>query len=266
MEQASSLQFTIYGLPLDRKRVNADVFVKKLKVLLLALKTADKTINGSIRHDFLISKLETGSAKVTLEEREFKRPHRNESPIKRSIKKVGSTIHRIHDGSTDGEDIELIKRIAELAKGSGKEFQKAEIICGDDEPLLIDDYLYNQASRMLESATCPDEKAPAFFKGKSIGDFVGKLRLLEDTEQGNYILGQLSIGQSGATIECVIKRSDLPRLRTFFGERVRVYLGFETWCLNPGTLNRAQKEAMDKAVRLARVRPVHSEPKLPLET
>lgn len=222
-ENSEKLVFTIYGLDGDNRKVRADVFCKKFKILLKALKVADTHANGRVRHDFLISNLEKGSTKVTIEEREIGRHRRNDSPIKRSIRTLGHGIHRIHDGIANHDDLDLAVAIADLANGSGDDFAKGELQCGDDDPLLIDGYLYRQAKRLVAEAKSPDDQAVAYFKGKSIGDFVGRLRLLDYPEQGSYIVGGLSVGPGSAVIECIIKRADLARYRSAFGERVRAY-------------------------------------------
>jgi len=223
IENTEKLVFTIYGLEGDNRKVRADVFSKKFQILLKALKVADTHANGRVRHDFLISNLEKSSAKVTIEEREIGRHRRNDGPVKRSIRTFRHGIHRIHDGIANQDDLALAATVRDLADGCGDDFAKGELKCGDDDPLLIDGYLYRQAKRLLAEAKSPEDQTLAYFKGKSIGDFVGRLKLLDDPEQGSYIVGGLSVGPGSAIIECIIKRADLAKHRSKFGERVRDY-------------------------------------------
>ena len=47
--------FVVHGLDVDAKSVRADVFARKLLTLIAGFREADRFVNGTIAHDYLIS-------------------------------------------------------------------------------------------------------------------------------------------------------------------------------------------------------------------
>ena len=70
----------IHGLDIDARVVRADVFLQKLRELIIALRTADKLANGRRAHDYLLPNLQDGSTVATVRERSRRRRH-PQSPI-----------------------------------------------------------------------------------------------------------------------------------------------------------------------------------------
>jgi hypothetical protein len=228
-QKNNEVTLTLHGLTLTDGNVLARVFLFEFARLLDALGSADKTLNKTAAHDYVIVNLEVGSAKAKLREtrRIGKRPRtavraellgqKPDSPLTYFRQALTS----IYNGDSDTRKLppRLLKDVAELAKDSGQSFAHGEVEFDHENIVRIDDYLSRQAQRAIVRLT-GDEGRPQYYRGVSYTSLDGVLK--EVDARGLLVRGKLILTAGGKEIDCVFRQDDIPRVRETFNLRARV--------------------------------------------
>jgi hypothetical protein len=207
----------LHGLDEDNRIVRAPVFVQKLRGLLQALQAADKTANGRNSFDYVITRLETHSASVTIREKQRRRGH----PQHSSIDYFERTATAIYNGDRNLVRLPpvLVRNIQKLSDGVAKNFSQPEIVFADENVIRIDDFLQRQAEVAYEVAMLPEAKhADRFYRGIATGAFDGLLKEID--ARGTMLRGKLVLSAGGAEIDCVMNKDRVPEARESFDKRV----------------------------------------------
>lgn len=216
MGSADEAKFVLHGLDADNRIVRANVFVQKLKTLLNALRIADTLANGKPTFMYMLTKLETGSAAVTIREKQVtrNRPHRS------GIDLLESTANAIYNGDRNIEHLPkpLVKQVEKLGRGVAKRFSHAELAFSDDVVIRIDDYLLRQTEVAYEALESPDQKPERFYRGIAVGSFDGFLKEID--ARGTMLRGKLVLTAGGLEIDCVMNKDRVLEARNSFDKRV----------------------------------------------
>jgi hypothetical protein len=215
--RSDETKFVLHGLDLDNRIVRATVFVQKLRNLLSALQAADKIANGRSSFDYVLSDLRTGSASVTIREKQ-KTPQR---PPHSSIAVLESAASAIYNGDRSLERFPptLVQQVKKLGQGVAKRFSHAELAFPDDNIIRIDDFLLKQSSIAYESLTLPNPRTrDIFFRGLAVGSFDGILKEID--ARGTMLRGKLVLSAGGLEIDCVMNKDRVPEARESFDKRV----------------------------------------------
>lgn len=215
MTDDENITLTIHGLAQDNGLVRADVFLKKFKALLKALRVADTLVNGRRAHASIITELKIGSASASLREKVTLK----DQAVQPAAPLLAEALRAIYDGDRRLErfPMKLIKCLKPLTKIE-KTFSHAEIQLGKTA-LRIDEFLQDQTDRAMGRFTNPDSFIDSF-QGIAIGVFDGILKELD--ARGLLVRGKLVLTAGGKEIDCIFNRSDIPSLRENFERRARV--------------------------------------------
>jgi len=66
---SGSVEFRLHGPDVNSSEVDGDIFANKLLLLIRALKSADRALNGHLAHRFVIEKLHSSTPTVRLHEK-----------------------------------------------------------------------------------------------------------------------------------------------------------------------------------------------------
>jgi hypothetical protein len=215
MPRSDETTFVLHGLDIDKRVVRAAVFIQKLRALVSALQTADEFANGRREHDYLIPKLETGSASVTVRERR-RRVSRPRSPIA-VLERAATAIYN-GEGNADQLPLTLIDRVQKLGDGVAKRFSHAELAFSGNNVIRIDDFLLRQAQVAIEAITLPELQLPTYYRGLAVGTFDGLLKEID--ARGTVLRGKLILSAGGLEIDCVMNKERVPEARESFDKRV----------------------------------------------
>src|SRR5262245_26750521 len=129
MPRRDEAVFVVHGLDVDAKNVRADVFARKLLILISGLREADRFANGRKSWSYVISDLGAGSASVAVRQR------RTRSATLHSAiavyERVASAIYN-GDRSIGQYPEKLIRRVGQLSSGAMQTFSHAELSFADD--------------------------------------------------------------------------------------------------------------------------------------
>jgi hypothetical protein len=219
MPQRDEATFVLHGLDADSRVVRANVFVQKLKILLRALHLADKEANRKPGFIYMLSKLESGSAAVTVREKQKARKR----PLHSGISYLEMAASAIYNGdrSTARLPLALVQQVQKLGEGVAKKFSHAELAFSDDNIIRIDDYLLKQSEDAIElTLNVPPEPIDKFYRGLAIGAFDGTLKEID--ARGTMLRGKLILTAGGLEIDCVMNKDRIPQARESFDQRVVV--------------------------------------------
>jgi hypothetical protein len=164
MPRIDETTFVLHGLDQDNRIVRAAVFAQKLTTLVKALRVADKIVNGKNAFDYVISNLGTGSAAITVREKQRTRRQHNHS----SIAYFETVAVAVYNGDRSIEHLPapVIKQVEKLGNGAAIKFSHAELAFSDDTVIRIDDYLLHQSEAALEIVSEPNRKiVNNFYRG-----------------------------------------------------------------------------------------------------
>lgn len=217
MPRSDETTFVLHGLDMDNRVVRAGVFVQKLRALLAALQTADEFANGKRSFDFLLPKLETGSASATIRER----PRRRQ-PVRSSVAVLESVAMAIYNGESNAERLPstLVARVQKLGAGVSKTFSHAELAFSGANVIRIDDFLLRQADVAVELSNPTDLMLPTYYRGLAVGTFDGLLKEID--ARGTVLRGKLILSAGGLEVDCVMNKERVPEARESFDKRVVV--------------------------------------------
>jgi hypothetical protein len=229
-QENNEITLTLHGLNLTDGNVLARVFLAEFKRLLDALGSADKVLNQTVAHDYVIVDLKASSAIATLREtrRIGKRPRkairaellgqRRGSPVTYFRQAITS----IYNGELDTKKFppQLIKDVAEIAKDSGNTFAHGTLAFGQENIVRIDDYLARQAQRAIERSAPEVTERPKYHIGLGYTSFDGVLKEIDT--RGSLFRGKLILTAGGKEIDCVFREEDIPQVKQQFHLRARI--------------------------------------------
>ena len=218
MPRRDEATLSIHGLDMDARVVRADVFVQKLRDLLSALKTADKLANGKFSHDYMLPKLNEGSAVATVRERPRKRGVSQSSIA--CFERVATAVYNGDRHEVGALDPEIVRKIERLSRGASERFSHAEISFADEKVIRIDDYLQHQAEdALLVPADAPSSEHQSY-RGAAFCAFEGVLKEIDS--RGTMLRGKLVLEPSSTEIDCVMNKDRVPEARESFDNRVAI--------------------------------------------
>jgi hypothetical protein len=218
MPNFDETKFVLHGLDIDNRVVRASVFIQKLRDLVQALQAADKIVNGRASFDYMLSRLETGSASVTVREKR----KRATAPIGSGIALLETTADAIYNGdrSPDLLPPELLRRVQKLGQGVAKKFSHAELGFSDNNVIRIDDFLLRQANLAIETVSAGGVPQQRYYRGLAYGSFDGVLKEID--ARGTMLRGKLVLNAGSIEIDCVMNKDHVPEARESFDKRVFV--------------------------------------------
>lgn len=216
MPARRKLSFTIHGLPAQNDRVLASIFAQKLASVIRGLRSADTLANGSQIHDYVITELSGGSARVALDEVVSRHGLAMQSPVATYANCVDALSHSdFNKASTFGETVE---KIASLTKGVGKNFSHAEIEIDDGRAFRVDNFLQQQASRATRLHK-EAKRATRFFVGTTDATFDGEIQ--EVDLRGAIPQVKLIMSAGAREIDCILHGFTLDAIRAALKVRAR---------------------------------------------
>jgi hypothetical protein len=205
--------FVLHGLDADNRIVRADVFARKIRTLIDALRESDKIANGKALHDFMISDLKIGSAAIKI--REKKKTRRGFAHSGIGVFEGATKAIYNGDRSVARFPTTLIGKIERLSDGVDRTFSHAEIAFSDSV-IRIDDFLAAQATIAIEAANDTEKKDRAF-RGLAHGMFDGMLKEID--ARGLTLRGKLVLTAGGAEIDCVMDKDKVEDAADNFSKR-----------------------------------------------
>ena len=217
MPQRDEAVFAVHGLDVDARSVRADVFARKLQTLIAGLRDADRFANGKVGFVYMISALGTGSASVTIRQKQklHTRPHYSGIA---AYEELASAIYN-GDRSIGRYPEKLVHRVQQLSKGALQTFSHAELVFADDNVIRIDDFLERQSEVAHRSfIIAPEVPTDRYYRGLAMGSFDGELKEIDN--RGLILRGKLVLSAGAVEIDCVMNKERVPEARDAFDKRV----------------------------------------------
>ena len=195
--------------------INADLFQRKFRLLIKALRAADESVNSPRnRHSYYIKRLATGSITADIIERPTSSKSRPSNSSTSALCEFADLIYRgkFSAATRFGRVIEPLKS---LCYGAGELFSFLEIKSGDYEARL-DAFTTKQAER-YSSENNSQSAASIFFQGESREGFDGRIRLIDN--RGSHPSGKFILNVGGVEIDAILRLS-LEEERFAFDRRV----------------------------------------------
>ena len=223
--QTGEVRFRVHGRQADGgERVPASVFAQKLAVLVRALRAADAAVNGRVTHDYVISDLQIGSALVELREEEIKKP--DLITKQSSITAFEDCVEAIRQGTVERAQFfgKCPRYVSQLAKGSGYRFGYAELWLEKENPVRVDEFLYEQSTAVAEPFKqffpVVQEVEPRWYRGMAHGTFEGVVKGVD--LRGALPEVKLILAAGGKQIDCIFRGLEIERIREALDRKVRV--------------------------------------------
>lgn len=216
MPRRDEAAFVVHGLDVDAKSVRADVFARKLLTFIGGLREADRFANGKLAHSYVITALGTGSASVTVREKQRARNR----PLHSSISVYEQVASAVYNGdrSITRFSERLVRQVGKLSAGALETFSHAELAFADDNVIRIDDFLARQSEAANQILSAGPEGLPdQYYRGRAIGSFDGELQEIDN--RGLMLRGKLILA-AGVEVDCVMNKGRVPEAREAFGKRV----------------------------------------------
>lgn len=219
MIEENQATLVLHGLDIDNRLVRADVFAQKLTAFLRGLAAADKLANGKRLHQFVITGLAIGSARVNIREKQktLKRPRSS------GVVTYEHALAAIYNGDTHAQELpkSLLDAVASLTHGADADFAHGEVEFASHNVVRIDDYLHRQSQRTRELMRHPVQQlSHRYYRGLARSTFDGVLRVMDS--RGKMLRAKLVTTAGGVEIDCVVNKSRVPEIRELLEERVRI--------------------------------------------
>ena len=168
----------------------------------------------------MLSRLETGSAAVTVREKQKTRKRPPHSGIS-YFETAASAIYN-GDRSIARLPPPLVQQIQKLGEGVARKFSHAELAFSDDNVIRIDDYLLKQSEDAYAGliSNVPKAASEKYYRGLAVGTFDGILKEID--ARGTMLRGKLILTAGGLEIDCVMNKDRIPQARESFDQRVIV--------------------------------------------
>lgn len=226
------MTFSIYaieGTSLPAHYVEADLFSKKVRAVLNALRKADRIANGKGRlpHVYYVTELKTGSAEVSVAELPKPFSAGNDGHIVSSMDTFLSCARYLHAGDFDRAALYdgLPGVIESISRGASETFSHITFVPEEekDPPLRVDQFFERQVQRFKERAGLLDQvaietAAPAFFRGTTFDAFDGELKAVD--MRGAVWAGKLVLTGTKVEIDCYISGPTLKEVQENLNMRV----------------------------------------------
>ncbi|QTI81203.1 hypothetical protein IAI58_17835 (plasmid) [Roseomonas marmotae] len=219
MIEEKQATLVLHGLETDNRLVRADVFARKLTAFLRGLVAADKLANGKQLHQFVITDLAIGSAKVKIREKQKTR----ERPTASGVATYERALGAIYNGDRHAQELPegLLATVTSLTKGVDSDFAHGEVSFASSNVVRVDDYLHRQSQRTRELMRHPVQQlSHRYYHGLARGAFDGVLRVMDS--RGETLRAKLVTTAGGVEIDCVVNKSRVPEIRELLEERVRI--------------------------------------------
>lgn len=226
----NEITLTLHGLTLTDGNVLARVFLEEFKRLLDALGRADKVLNKTIAHDYVIVELKASSAIAKVREtrrigKRSRKAARAELLGQRRASPVSyfkQALTSIYNGDLDTQKLppQLVKDVAQMAKDSGETFAHGSVSFDEENVIRIDDYLSKQAQRAIERLTPAAIERSKYHIGLGYTSFDGILKEIDT--RGVLFRGKLILTAGGKEIDCVFREEDIPQVKQQFHIRARI--------------------------------------------
>jgi hypothetical protein len=248
-----SMTFTIYeiaeGKRLPGLLLDADVFSRKVRAVLSALKKADQVANAKRtkdRHRYFISELAPGSAVVGVTE--FSTPMNMDILPASSVDTFIACAEALKMGDFEraAQFDGLPAAIHAVAKGAAESFSHIDLVPEFAEPLRVDSFFEKQVERFLSRKLEEAAKSPPFFRGTSYDAFDGTLK--EVDLRGAPWSGLLVLSGSGIEINCTMKGLTL--------EEVKRNLDMRVWA--EGLAIYSEESGLPERLEISRMRPINT--------
>lgn len=248
---SKKMTFSIYsieGQGLPEHFVEAEVFSRKVRAVLSALKKADRVANGKgkLPHIYYVSELKTGSAEISLAEITVPLPVQHR--VFSSVDTFFDCARAIHRGDFDrAASFDGLPGVLEtISRGASHTFSHITFEPEAEEPLRVDQFFEKQVERFLAREELKAEAvAPTtFFRGTSYDAFDGELKAVD--LRGAVWAGKLILTGSGVEIDCTIHSLSL--------EEVKENLNMRVWA--EGRAIYSETSGLPERLEISRMRPI----------
>jgi hypothetical protein len=225
------MTFSIYaieGRGLPDHYVEADLFSKKVRAVLSALKKADRIANGRGRlpHVYYVTELKTGSAEVSVAELRSPFSAGNDGHVVSSMDTFLSCARYLQAGDFDraARFDGLPGVIESISKGASETFSHITFVpeAEADAPLRVDEFFERQVQRFMERVEAVDNVVavapPTYFRGTTFDAFDGELKAVD--MRGAVWAGTLVLTGTKVEIDCSISGPTLKEVQENLNMRV----------------------------------------------
>lgn len=218
MADREILTLTIHGLPAFNKDVDGEVFARKFFKFMQALAASDETVNGGRRLKYLIDKLEKNTATASVREQVASGGSVYESGV--AYFRNGADL--IYHNSPKARElpIKFVRYVEELASGAGESFERGEIKIANDNFVLIDKNLEDNAKAVIADIHRLQLGKIQPFSGSANISLDGTVITLEGRGEGDKAVVRLTAG--GKDIECLLHRMPEDHMRQLWKKRCTV--------------------------------------------
>lgn len=209
------VRLRVHAGPETNMRVRGKVFARQLSALIKALESADKTVNGGVRHDYVITGLEQKSAQASLRQIVSSKKPRQESPLALLPSIVNAVL--TSEPATIIKFSEAVASLRQMAKGAGESYSHADLQVGKSPSFRIDEYFEKRLADALRSMPIDDA---TYYAGAAYGSFDGVIKEVDlrgDTPRLKLILSAGSI-----EIDCVTRGISIDEIRASLNVRAWV--------------------------------------------
>lgn len=218
MADREILTLTIHGLPAFNKDVDGEVFARKFFKFMQALATSDETVNGGRRLKYLIEKLEKNTATAAVREQVASGGSLYESGVE-YFRNGASLIY--HNSPKARElPVKFIRYVEELASGAGDSFERGELKIANDNDVLIDKNLEDNARSIIADIRRLQLGEIQPFSGNANISLDGTVITLEGRGEGDKAVVRLTAG--GKEIDCLLHRMSEEKMRQVWKKRCTV--------------------------------------------
>lgn len=206
------IELKLYGLAHEGGGdVRADVFVKKMDMLLKGLRAADQQNNGQKTLDYLITDLKHSSAHASMTEFQY---NIERVPNASAVEAFHAVISSVKDGHgiPRGTNPALAKIVAGIGNGTEKVFSHGEIgISGKLETVVRIDTGFDKRADRAYRDYKPSANVVSLFEGTSYSTFKGKLKVID--LRGTVTSAKLILSIGGIELQCTANSVTVQNLK-----------------------------------------------------
>jgi hypothetical protein len=235
------LRFSVFGPSSSEHFVAAELFTRKLREIIAALKRADKAVNSLVAHHYVISHLKMGSAEVGILEQPaaMAKDHPPISSVSAFID-CGVSINR-GDFAAAIRYSGLAQALYRVSRDSGEKFSHIDLYLDDAPILRVDDFFERQTATFLAAEP---RKSKARFTGSSVDAFDGYLK--EVDLRGQLWRGKLVLAGTKKELDCIFRGPTLKNISDNLDQRV--------WA--EGLAIYREESALPSRVEISRIEPI----------
>lgn len=214
-----NLRFRIQGLAHQKGKVAARVFASKLNSLVSAIAAADKSVNGRLTSQLIITELKAASASVWLREAQLSSKSKPASGLELFAKwMLEDNAPKRHE--FEDHYVRCLKHVRSLCVGVSKNFDHAELEFSNSKRIRIDPSFSARIENTLSRVASREANLPRWFQGVVDGVFDGRLMESDLRQEIPRVILVLSSG--GNQIPGLCEGMTATDIRPHLGNRVRV--------------------------------------------